>query len=487
MKSLTKLLCLLLAGVMLLGMLASCNKDKGDGEGDTTASNNGDEGNGLVFDENGYLMDSLPETYDWNTNYTIYSWSNMQAWEWCPELTNKASAVDRTLWERQNHVEERFGVTLKFVFERGEWDNRNKFIEKLSASVMLNQGTYDLVDQAVVAAGIGAVQELYVDLNDMNYLDLTKPWWPATINETAAVGPNLYFVTGDVTATFIRNVNCASVNLDMYDSYNIKDLANGKSIFQLVDDYEWTIGKMYELGLGKVNTENGEYGIALKNNVTADLFFYGAGFRCVRAVDGEMSMSDDLSSPILMDFFDKVQELYAGRYPDAGITGIDVFKQKKALFYMGGLADCSQFTEEGVNFTVVPAPLLNEDSQSYHSIHNTYLSMFSIPKDGKDMDMSAMILEALGSYGYRVVTDEIYYDLFQYRYNGVNQDTARMFDLVSDSTTYDVARLFVDDIGMFSDFRNTVNDPAGNWNTVYNQEKEGWENGLEYLKLKIGK
>ena len=133
MKKATRLLCLMLAFIMVLGVLVSCKKGSEDGD----AVNVSDQSvetivteDGLRYDENGYLMDDLPETYNFGEEYYIYSWSNQKAWEWCEELTNKSTETDRNLWKRQNLVEERFGVTFKFVFEKGEWDNRNNFISR---------------------------------------------------------------------------------------------------------------------------------------------------------------------------------------------------------------------------------------------------------------------------------------------------------------------------------------------------------------------
>ncbi|MGM9682847.1 MAG: hypothetical protein ACI3XQ_04540 [Eubacteriales bacterium] len=490
MKKVSRLLCLLLSCLMLSGIFSSCSEKEQEGTDSNSGSGQTDaEDTAYLYDENGYLKDSLPEM-KFNEDFIIYTWSDQKNWEWCEELTNKSTAVERALWMRETNVEDRFGVRIDRVYETGAWDNRTSFISRLSGSIMTGDGAFDLVSQYTPAAGIGAVNNLYRNLNEetiTRYLDLSKPWWPSSINETARIGSKLYFVTGDITATFTRNINCALVNLDLYENYNVADSAGGKSIFEVVDDYEWTLEMMYKMAVDKVNVEREEYGIALRNTVCADGFFYGGGFTCVKSRNGEMSLSDDLESTTLVDYFDEVKDIFSGRHRDVAITGIDPFLQNKALFYIGGLSDSSSATQAGLNFTLIPMPMYDaKNSQGYSVITNFYVSMFSIPVDVKNEQKSAVILEALGSEGYRTVTDEVYYNLFQLRYNGANRDTARMFDLVSDSVVFDVARLFADDIGIFSAFRNAVNDPVGNWSTVYQSNHEAWENGLEYLRLKIG-
>ena len=488
MKNTTKLLLLLLSLLLCFGMLTACNNNGDEKEtlpnGEETTQADDTDGK---YDENGYLKDSLPETYDFKSEYTVFSWDGQDEWEWCEELSGESTSLENVLYERIANVEERFGVTFSFVWETGIWESRNSFIATLSNSVLGGDGEFDLVSQYTPCSGIGAVNGLYKDLNTVNYLDLEKPWWPTSITETATVGEKLYFVTGDITPTLIRNVNCAVVNLDLFESYNLSSAIGGRSIYQLVDDYEWTLENMLKLALDKVSVETGDYGITLRNTDCGDGFFYGGGFITVKNVNGSMTLSDDLSSQLLIDYFDKVKDIMTGRYADVAITGIEPFYQQKSIFYIGGVSDSTQFAQQGINFTLLPMPLLNsEDRQEYSVISSFYVSMFSIPVDVKNTDMSSLILEALGSEAYRTVSDEVYYNLFQKRYNGASEDSARMFDLVSESVVFDTSRFFCDELGLFQQFRNGVSNTEGNWSTIYASNKDTWIQRLNNLAGKVG-
>ena len=194
MQKTIKLLCLLLVVIMMFGMLAACGNKNGDQTTETTDSSEETTAAGdNNLDENGYLKDSLPESYDFGKEFKIFTWNGQKAWEWVDEISEQPTSVEQVLWEREANVEERFGVEIERVYANGAWDDRNSFISTLSQNVLGNDHEYDLVGQYTPAAGIGAVTGLYTDIKKVNYVDLSKPWWPSSITETATVGDKLYF------------------------------------------------------------------------------------------------------------------------------------------------------------------------------------------------------------------------------------------------------------------------------------------------------
>lgn len=490
MKTSMRILILMLAALLTLPLLAACGNDQTTDPQETTAASEGPSGTvsgEANLDANGYLKDSLPESYNFDSDFTVFTWDEEDDWDWCPEVDSKSTNLEQVLWKRQKNVEERFGVSIDIALEKGSYDFRSAFIEKLSNSVLVNDGKYDLVGQYTLCSGIGVMNGLYRDLMPMNFLDLEKPWWPEKITSTATIGEKLYFVTGDITPTMIRNVNCATVNLDLYESYELASVVGGRSIYEVVDDHDWTLETMMLLALNKVSVETGNYGLTMRNTVCGDGFLYGGGFVTVINENGNLSLNPELGGQPLIDYFEKVQDLMCGNYPDAQITGVDPFNQQKSIFYIGGVSDSSQFAQSGLKFSLLPMPLMNkEDRQDYTVVASLYVTMYSIPVDVKNPDMSSLILEALGSEAYRTVSDEVYYNLFQQRYNGTDENSARMFELVSDSVVFDTVRFFNDELGFMASFRKGVSAAEGSWKSIYDGEHETWEEKLANLAGKVG-
>lgn len=489
--------------LMLLCMLAAtfvgCGKEEENPAGaDTgTVSTDTENAEADLYDENGYLKDSLPETYDFKgVDYDIFTWSNQKSWEWVDleKTDEKPTNISQALRERQLSVQDRFNVKIKLTYEAGDWSNRNNFIDKLYASVSAGDGVYDLVGQYTPTAGIGANKQMYLDLNTVKNLDLEKPWWPSSIRDTASVGTKLYFVTGDITPTLIRNVHCMYVNTELYDSLGLDDEMGGRSIYQVVKDYDWTYENFIKLGIDTVEAGGNTIGIELGNNVSADAFFYGAGFMLVENTNGIMTLSKDLNNQRLMDFYEKVQKLYTGSA--GGSTAVRdgsakkfSFKEGKAVFLTAGIADAQIFTQDATDlkFSVLPMPMLTKDQGVYHTIANFWVTMYSVPVDAKDTFMSGMVLEGLGSYSYRKLSDTVYYDIFQSRYMASeNADSAGMFDLVSKSVVFDSGRFFADQLGMFSVFRDGVNSTADSWTNIFGNNSGNWKTKIDGLYSKIG-
>lgn len=487
---------ILLVLLMLAGALSACKSQGNSGTTTTNRTNstsepssdNGDDGEDT--DVNGYLNDSLPKTYNFDSDFVIYSWEDQKTWEWTTDTDkNPNDRVASALFKRQAHVEDRFGVTIKLIYQPGSWSARNQFIKTLANSVNTNQHEYDLVGQYTPAAGIGATQGLYANLNEVENLNLEKPWWPSSISRTCTVGDKLLFVTGDITPTLIRNIQCMFVNLDMYDALSLSDYTDGRSIYDVVREGDWTLEMLKTLAIGRVgNTEN-TYGMTIASGVSADPFFYGGGFTLVENTDGVLTLSDSLKSEALYGYFDEVKKMFIGAYSDIAMEGEDPFTERRAIFEAATFTSAQTFTEKGLRFSVLPQPKLNKDQLNYATCASFWVTMYSVPVDADSTFMSGMILEALGSEAYRTVTDELYYEVFQKRYSASdNVDSAAMYDYLSGSVVFDAARFFTDYLGMYAAFRGGVNDssdPNGSWSTIYSGNKDAWNLKINSLYSKV--
>ena len=341
-------------------------------------------------------------------------------------------------------------------------------------------------------------QGLYLDLNTVENVNTAKPWWPKHISSSATLNGKLFALTGDISPTLIRNVQCMYVNTDLYESYNVAQRdKSARSIYDIVRDYDWTLENMKTLSLGYINNEGVEdaekmYGLAMLNNTAPDGFLYSGGFMMVEDKDGKIQLSEDIGTLKFSNWFDAVHELFQEKHQDiyyvgAATNGSGVFQSNRAIFYTGNVAESQTFAQKGVQFSILPMPMMNKDQGAYYTMGSFWVTMWTAPIDVKDKAMSGLLLEALGSEAYRTVTDEIYYNLFQTRYNsGGNENSAEMFDIVSDSVVFDASRIFQKDMGCFGAFRTAIQDPEGSWTSVYDANKGIWRGNLTSLIAKIG-
>lgn len=494
-----KLLSLMLALVLCLAAFASCAKDGDettetgtDSAADTVSTEQGER-----YDANGYLMDDLPETADYgDLVLTCYLWGEQKQWDFVDTSAYPTALLDQALYKREINIEERFNVQIEVVTQNGNWDNRSSFIQTLANSVNVNDQAYDIVGQYTACVGIGVSQGLYKDLLTVDNINTAKPWWPSHMVSSSTVGGKVFAMTGDISATLIRNVQCMFVNTDLYDSYNIAQYADGRSIYDVVRDYDWTLETLKTLSLDKVGSNDGVpdeqkmYGFAILNSTAPDGFLYAGGFKMVEDKDGKVQMSEDLSTLAFSNWYDAVHELFKGTRQDiyyTGSSGLSVFQTNRAIFYTGNVSESQTLAQKGVQFSILPMPMVDSDQGEYYTCGSLWVSMFSIPVDVKDQAMSGLFMEALASEAYRTVTGEVYYNIFQTRYNsGGNENSAEMFDIVSDSVVFATERMFADALKSFGVFRTAINDPQGNWTAVYSGGIDSWKGYITSLIATIG-
>lgn len=414
--------------------------------------------------------------------FTIFTWSNQTQWEWDADKL-AGELIGDAIYNRKLATEERFDIKLNVIKQPGEWNNRNSFIQAVAGSVLTESHAYDIVGQYTPAAAIGTMQSLYTDLHDVEHLNISSSWWPGDISEACSINGKLYFATGDITPTLIRNMGTVIVNLDMVENLGLEN------VYDIVDNGNWTLEKLKELALGHVSLD-GEafqsYGITINDNVMFDNFFYGGGFKFVTAEsDGTIRMSDDISSERLVNWFRDCQSLLNDN-GDVALEGIaKFFTEGRSIFHCGTVADVQNYLKDvDFDFGILPFPKYSADQKDYATIVGYWVTMYSVPIDAADMAMSGAVLEYLGYEGATNLTPVVYRDAFQYRYLGT-EDNARMFDLLHDTLVYDTGRIFADQVACFSSFRQAAT-PTVDWTSYSTSQKKVWAKNVSNIYTQLG-
>ncbi|MBP5173918.1 MAG: extracellular solute-binding protein [Clostridia bacterium] len=474
----------ILCAVLLSGILVSCSQPAGPEETtpsvlDTTVPEEDITTLPSNVDENGYLLDDLPELDYGKKEFTIFTWSNQTMWEWAETDTTTGDIIKDALFTRQAKTEDRLKVKIEIVKQPGEWENRNSFIDAVynNTSAGINDDSFDLIGQYTPAMGIGAVRGCYTDLSEIKYLDLEKPWWPDDIYTSSAIGGHVYGVAGDISCTLIRNMSCILTNLTLADSLHLPDF------YALVKDHAWTAEKFLEFGTGTVTGLNPDGSSCLTttfpSNVSYDNVFYSGGFRFVESTpEGGLQLSEDLSSTRMADWFDLWHGFWA--QPDTGVLGLTAtngFTSGNVLFHFGSIADVQNSLQEiEFKFGILPYPLYDKDQNDYCSICGYWVTMYSVPVTAPDKDMTGAVLECLGSEGYREITPAVYNVSFQYRYlNSI--ENAEIFDLLHDTLIFEPGRTFGDQINCFAGFRQAAGQ-SDSWTSYYKGQSAVWKKNI---------
>ncbi len=121
----------------------------------------------------------------------------------------------------------------------------------------------------------------------------------------------------------------------------------------------------------------------------------------------------------------------------------------------------------------MPYPKYDEEQSQYVTITSFPYTLYGIPIDARDPDMSAAVLEAMASESYRTVSPALFENAFKVKY-AQDMQSSLMYDLIRSTVSFDFGRVFNNDLGglTYSLFRTAVVSQNTNWaSTVKSNEK----------------
>lgn len=471
-KPIAKLLVL----AMLLSACVGCGNQTSETTADTTANTTPVE----TETETLYALDDLPAdlNYDGKT-VTTFGWSGPSTPEFYVEEQN-GEIVNDAVFQRNLNVEERLGVKLEYRLEPGANPDRASWVKTISQSITAGDSAYDIAAGYSMAGASLAVANMLIDLNELNYLNFEKPWWPKSLQSEATCGGKLYFCSGDISTYMIYYMYAMYFNKQLIIDYDLEDP------YELVQENKWTLDKLLSMTEGVYRDTNGDgkkdlgdvYGFGT-HSTYVDPFYFSVGLRT--------TAKDENDIPVLSEAFggEKTHELL--------ITLVDWFDTNDAWLEKSDYANTGNMFAEGrslftnnefmytvtylrssdVDFGVVPMPKYDETQQEYYTVMSFPYSLYGVPVDAADANMSAAVLEALGSEGYRTVSPALFETAFKAKY-AQDDKTAQMFDIIRSSVVFDFGRVFNDSMQSmtYSIFRNAVNGGNTNWISTYQSNEK---------------
>jgi len=451
-----KHLSLLLALLMLAPAIVSCAETEDTASPDTPDVS-ADAGTEETVPEETEISrenypDTLPDDLDFGgETVTIHSRGDDESIYEVSVEEMTGEVVNDAVYERNEMVAERLNV--KIVGFAGEkWDAYNNAIASLRASIMSADGAYDAIAGWSARIPSLSLEGLLLDLNEMPYLDLDQPWWNQSAVEELQIAGHLYFITGNIAKTMLSAMCVYVFNQKVANDFDVENL------YDVVNEHRWTIDYINELTANVYVDLDGDGQMG-----TADL--YGLTSSSVNDADGYMQgfrvsmiSRDEAGLPVLdVDterFTTIVEKVYNLMWNNPGcyaITGdgtdLKPFSEDRALLsttrisgIVGSLADMES------DYGILPYPLLNDAQTEYGTRVQDALSLWCIPIDSKNPEMTSAVLEALAAQSYRTVTPAYFDVALKNRYSRDAQ-TAEMMDLIEQSVLINFESLYNESIG----------------------------------------
>ena len=428
-----KILCALLCLVLLLGVLVSCNK------GNTTPEESESQS---VSD----VVESTPdnETESETTrkeieiedfsqggvarNFTMYVRGNRYKYLYAEK--DSTDKVESGAFRRNQTIQELFGVKISIKACNGD-TKTDDWVTALSVTNGYDLAVPDywwLLEQ----------QGLFLNLYAREELAFNQDYWYSNWNDNVTVNNKLYTVAGDASLEVLENIGIVFFNKDMTESV-------GLDMYKIVDDKEWTVDKMMEIGINFTDPNTGAYGAIYDvHSLRSQLF--SAGLRLTEIKDNGTIDLIAQSRSLNLDIQTKVKELihdettyYFGSNSTARNKVAEKAKmlnERKAAFFASCMYNGTAVKNTGVNYGVIPFPMYEADGDYISTSYG--VSTFAIPKTAGDYHFSAVILDALNYYSWNTVVTN-FYDTTMKAQIADSANDARMMDIARDSLYFDFA------------------------------------------------
>ncbi|MBQ8439079.1 MAG: hypothetical protein IJX19_00315 [Clostridia bacterium] len=493
-QKITRLLLILLALAMVLSTFAACTTDnEGDvaatgGNEDSTEPINdgiqhGGKWDGWALDENGYIMDKLPEDMNFEDEFVILADSGQQGHFYATE--EDTAPVKQSIYSRNSTVEERLGITMIWKF-----DTKSNIV-KLSEVDIQNTHEYDCVVSYNLTPYSMANKGYLHNLKDTTNLNLEAPWWPEEFLSSMLYKDQIYALVDNASFGTVTNLSCIFFNNDLLEAKKLE------SPYDLVNKNEWTIPKLKEMIKDTYEDKNGNgtpeggtggdlYGLVTSTKARITSWYYGAGLRFSYINDaGELVFNNDVEDATkrieaIVDLFSSGDALVhepVGQYR--------MFNEQLAYFYLSVVTMATYMIDNGisVNYGVVPNPKFDSSQSRYYThVPNTHDAWYLL-KGVKDEECSSAFIEAMASEAYRQVNPVFFETTLKVRY-APDEKLAAMYDIIRESITFDFVYLYKSVMGSGIDegIRECILTPeTKQWATVWAGIKDQMNNNFQTI------
>ncbi len=440
-------LCLLLAGLMLLGVTACATTSDGGDETQEALSSDLAESEAETKDPN-YVCD-LPSDLDYGDKNINILCRNLNggADEMVPN--DAGGVVSDAVYARNVAVEEQLGVVLTMIPSDSIGEDHKMDIEG-------GLGEYDIIANATCSAVTPAMEGRYLNLTKLENIDTSKHYWTQGYNDMATFTDEgmQFLASGPIAISMFRYMFLTLYNKTLLQDYGIPDL------YETVKAGEWTLDYQYTIANGKYLEKDGDnnpteadlYGFVTGDTVSVDPYMVAADLHLIvkDADTGELQYNSDATAP-LSDLCDKVQKLYndKGTYVYKTATYDDVpcsyiishFNNGNAmmvttLFYQMEL----NFNDlSALSYGIAPMPKFSESQETYNSYVQDQVTSFGISAVVGDMerrDMLAAVMESMAYHSYLLVRPAYYETALSERYMQDPQ-SEEVLDVIFDTLRFD--------------------------------------------------
>ncbi|MCD7776270.1 MAG: hypothetical protein LUH54_02735 [Firmicutes bacterium] len=479
-KILSALLALL---VICVPVIFSACSDSADNEGTDTTTAADDTAAGTGGDETEEVVETLdiPNVTYPDYTYTILCHTDV-AYNYGSVDFDEPSddAREQALYQRGVAVEE----LLECTIDMKQAAIGDGVYQLFKTDVDAGLDTYAMIinNNSYTCSAVGSGYCLNVD--ELEYIDLSKSWWNDDCTEQLAIGGNHYMIAGDIA---LSDKECIWAVYFLKDV--LEEVASDVNIYDLVLSGEWTWDQMYSISKLAVRDVNGNgtrdqndrYGITTHwENWAAS--WQAAGLKLVTLDSNgipQVSWGTDEFFEVFEDIKTIMNDTDTVSPNDDSFIYTSVL-QGQTLFATEVVAHAMNYRDSEYDFGIVPYPKYSADQERYYSYVAVWACVCSFPLTTSNFERTSVITEALAYYGQEYLMPAYYETQLQSRFIR-DEESADMLDIIFEHRSYD--------LGVYFDWGSAyskLSDADANPATLYASLSKSINKAIEKSLDKLG-
>lgn len=456
---LMKLLALMLVLLFIVPLAAACNNGSGGGgSGDSsydTQIQTGTEHDPKIpkMDYNGYEFTFLTATKASDPYDVKYVFSEGET----------SDLILDAVYRRNVVVEDKYNIKIRQT-------ESSSVMSDVRAQVMSGNTDFDVVMIRGAFLATLAREKQLLDLNQLDWVDMNKPYWDQNAKEELKIGNSLYYTNCDLNLIMGFGV---FFNKQLIEDYQLT------SPYEYIENNEWTLdnfGKLVksvsqDLNNDGLYTEEDRYGSTFEHNNVCWLL-YASGIRA--------TTNDSTGYPVFtlmndktVTAYEKIKDIFSDSSYSYCVTcsSMDahgfahkwdyaryLFTQNHYLMHIYTATGIEQFADMENEFGYVPLPKYDSTQSRYYSPTTYWAVMVACPTTTKDTDMTGRILEDLNYYSSVILIPD-WFDVMLTRKYTRDDESEEAIRIIRETAVYDLG-LHFDFGGMRTKILDV--DPANN-------------------------
>lgn len=446
MKMYIRILSLVLSLLMIVPFFASCdggNETSESQEMQNTQSTENTTTNLTEIETKEEYEPSIPKkNYDDEFYLLIQPGSNIFEYHWVEESGNEL--LSQAIFERQQKVYSHLGVEVVGI----EAEHYADYVEPFKTRIKNKDGSVDtLITHYFFGVDSFVSGNYFADFNDYPQINLSADYWNGDIMEDLSINGETFLGKSNF------NILCAFVvmfNKDMMEKYVD---ALDETVYEMVDNYHWTLDKMISLAnlvyidtTGDGKTIDDTFGIASEQDAAANGFLLSSDISMISQDETGnyvITVYNDINKEKTNTVVEKLHELSKSNcgwfWPWAGEYPIE-FQKGQALLTWMNTNKLPNYLNYDLNFGVLPYPMYDENQKDvgYRSLQ--YGGFLGIPTYVRNPEMVGDTLEMLSFYSENVNT--AFYEKLLGKQVADTTHDARMLEIVWEGIGTDFAQTF---------------------------------------------